>query len=248
MVCMRASRLLLPRLVLACWASLSVACGTAVQAQQPATGDIEGRISFSGTPPRGTQVEETGSTQPVLYVNRTGGLRHAVVYLPDARQRGEIPPPAIMNQRRFVFEPQVLAVRAVQLVRFTNDDPANHNVRAHGTTKANTFSINTASGAVDETGRTFVATPAERPLELSCDLHPWMAAWLYVFDHDHFAVSDATGAFRLEGVPAGRHRIAVRQPGGRLARNLAVDVVAGQTARIDVVFTAADLGMGPTRR
>jgi plastocyanin len=35
-----------------------------------------------------------------------------------------------LNLRRFIFEPQVLAVRAGQTVQFTIDNTANHNVRA----------------------------------------------------------------------------------------------------------------------
>jgi hypothetical protein len=147
-----------------------------------------------------------------------------------------------MNQRRFVFEPQVLAVRAGQLVRFTNDDSANHNVRAADGLAANVFSVNTAAGAAPAERR-FVATPPEQPIALSCDIHPWMAAWMYVFEHGQFGVTDASGAFRIQGVPAGRHRFAVRQPAGRLARNLSVDVTAGQVVKLDVRFTDADIGM-----
>jgi plastocyanin len=151
-----------------------------------------------------------------------------------------------MHQHHFIFEPQVLVVRAGQAVRFTNGDPANHNVRAQDSNPANTFSINTASGAVGPASRRFAATPPDRPLELSCDIHPWMIAWVYVFDHDHFAVTDSTGRFRLENVPAGRHRFAVRQPAGPLSRDLAIDVASGRTAPVDVRFTADDLGM-PSR-
>jgi plastocyanin len=180
-------------------------------------------------------------------VDRSGGLRDAVVFLPDARP-GAAPtaPPATMNQRNFIFEPQVLAVRAGQTVRFTNDDPAAHNVRAQDSNPVNTFSINTASGSVGPDTQVFAPTRPDRPLELSCDIHPWMAAWIYVFTHERFAVTEAGGGFRITDVPAGRHRIAVRQPSGRLARDLAVDVRAGETARLDVRFTPADVGM-PSR-
>jgi hypothetical protein len=70
-----------------------------------------------------------------------------------------------------------------------------------------------------------------------------MAAWLYVFEHGRFAVTDTAGRFRIEGVPAGRHRLGVRQPAGRLARNLAVDVPVGQVVRVDIAFTDGDIGV-----
>jgi plastocyanin len=214
---------------------------------QAATGTIEGRVTFDGTPPPPTIGIQDGGSQQVLYVDRSGGLRYAVVFLPDARPGGSsVPATAVMNQRNHIFEPQVLAVRGGQTVRFTNDDPANHNVRAQDSSAANTFSIQTASGSVGPDTHRFMATPAGRPLELSCDIHPWMAAWVYVFDHDQFAVTTADGRFRIDNVPAGRYRIAVRQPSGRLARDVAVDVRADVTSRLDVRFTPADVGM-PTR-
>jgi hypothetical protein len=37
--------------------------------------------------------------------------------------------------------------------------------------------------------------------------------------------------------------VAVRQPSGPLARDLAIDVRAGAATRLDVRFTDADLGM-----
>jgi plastocyanin len=214
---------------------------------QGATGTIEGRVTFEGTPPAPTAVIEAGSSQPVLYVDRSGGLQYAVVFLTDAPGAGSPPKtPATMNQRQFIFVPQVLAVRAGQLVRFTNDDPANHNVRSQDANAANSFNIYTGSGAVAPAEQRFAATPPNRPLQLSCDIHPSMIAWIYVFDHSQFAVSASDGAYRIEHVPPGRHRLSVRQPAGKLEREVAVDVKPGETVRLDVRFTSADLGM-PSR-
>lgn len=214
------------------------------QGPASATGVLEGRVTYSGTAPPPVAVAESGGEQKVLQVDRAGGLRYVVVYLPDARAAAPPSGPAAMDQRSFIFVPQVLAVRAGQVVRFTNGDPANHNVRSRDANPANAFNLATADSRAVETHR-FAATPPDRPVVLSCDIHPWMAAWVYAFEHDAFAITSADGSYRIAGIPAGRYRVSVRQPAGRLARELAVDIRPGETTRLDVRFSAEDVGMPP---
>jgi len=215
------------------------ATGAAVQA---ARGVIEGRVTFEGTPPAPTFVVEGGRTQHVLYLDKTGGLQYAVVFLHDSRSGAAATTPITLNQRDFIFEPQVLAAHAGQPVRFTSDDPANHNVRSDDGNRANAFSVNTAAGAPAPPPHRFAPTLPDAPVVLSCDIHPWMIAWVYAFEREPFAVTDAQGRFRLENVAPGRHRLGVRQPAGRLARDVVVEVPADAIARVDVRFTAADRG------
>lgn len=199
-------------------------------------------MTFEGTPPAPTFVVEGGRTQHVLYLDKSGGLQYAVVFLHDSRSGPAATTPITLNQRDFIFEPQVLAVHIGQPVRFTSDDPANHNVRSDDANAANRFSVTTAAGAPAPPPRRFAATSPDQPVVLSCDIHPWMIAWVYAFDRGVFTVTDASGRFRLDNVPAGRHRLGVRQPAGRLARDVVVEVPADAIARVDVRFTSADLG------
>ena len=199
-------------------------------------------MTFEGTPPAPTYVVEGGRSQHVLYVDKTGGLQYAVVFLHDSRSGAATTTPITLNQRDFIFEPQVLAVHVGQPVRFTSDDPAAHNVRSSKANGPNAFSLNTAAGSTPPPPRRFAPTLPDDPVELSCDIHPWMIAWVYAFDGVGFAVTDARGRFRLENVPAGRQRLSIRQPAGRLAREVTVDVDAGRTAFVDIRFTRGDLG------
>jgi plastocyanin len=212
---------------------------------QAALGVIEGRVTFEGTPPAPTYVVEGGRSQHVLYVDKTGGLQYAVVFLHDSRSGAAATTPITLNQRDFIFEPQVLAVRSGQPVRFTSDDPANHNVRSDDANAANAFSVNTAAGAPAPPPRRFAPTSPDQPVVLSCDIHPWMIAWVYAFDRDLFAVTDARGYFRFDKVLPGRHRLGVRQPAGRLARDVMAEVPSAGRLWIEVRFTAADVGAVP---
>lgn len=211
-------------------------------AEQSAVGIIQGRVTYEGAPPAPTFVVEGGRTQHVLYVDKSGGLQYAVVFLSDVRSIAPSTRAATLNQRGFIFEPQVLAVRAGQPVRFSSDDPANHNVRSSDANGPNAFSVNTAAGAPAPPPHRFAATPPDRPVVVSCDIHPWMIAWVYAFDREMFAVTDERGRFRLDNVPPGRHRLCVRQPAGRLTRDVIVEVEPGRTASIEVRFSSADLG------
>lgn len=86
-------------------------------------------------------------------------------------------------------------------------------------------------------------------VEINCDIHHWMAAWIFVFDHPHFAMTNASGAFRIDRVPAGAHRLRVRHAPGGLARDVDVTVRPGKTIAVDVPFDTEDLRADrPARR
>jgi plastocyanin len=224
--------------VLAAAAALALALATP---QARATGALEGRVTFEGTPPPPTIVVEGGSTQYLLYLDKAGGLQHAVVFLADATATNPARPrPATVNQFSFIFEPQVLAVRAGQPVRFTNDDPAHHNVRSRDGNPANAFYFDTGAGVRPAPTHRFAPTPIDSPVELSCDIHPWMAAWIYAFDRGAFTTTDASGRFRIDNIPPGRHRLAIRHPAG-LKRDLVVTIRSGETTRQNVRFGDSDI-------
>jgi plastocyanin len=223
--------------------ALTLAAAGAVGSARAAgddTGTIEGRVSFSGDPPPPVIVFEGGGLQPVLHLGERRGLRYAVAFLADSPPEPGIGrAAAMMGQVGFVFEPQVLAVREGQAVTFTNEDGANHSVRGEHALTANRLDAYTGAGQSHT--HNFRADPAGRPVAVTCRVHPWMAAWIYVFPHSRFAVTDARGGFRIERVPAGAHRLAIRHAAGGLARDLAVRVAAGAVSTVDVVFETGDL-------
>ena len=45
--------------------------------------------------------------------------------------------------------------------------------------------------------------PEPDPIQVSCDIHPWMYARVWAFDHPYFAVTKADGTFEIKDVPTG---------------------------------------------
>jgi hypothetical protein len=147
-----------------------------------------------------------------------------------------------MDQFGWMFRPPILAVREGQPVVFSNSDGANHNVRSNDSEPANRFSGYPTP--VEPYVRTFRHKPDGRAIVLSCDTHSWMIAWIFVFDHSYFAVTDREGVFHITGVPAGSYQLRVRQPAGGLQRTQVVGVSPGIITRADVAFETADLDLG----
>jgi plastocyanin len=54
------------------------------------------------------------------------------------------------------------------------------------------------------------------PIEISCSIHPWMKAWVRVFDHPYFAVTDEDGNFEIKNAPVldGKLRMFIWQENG----------------------------------
>jgi hypothetical protein len=50
---------------------------------------------------------------------------------------------------------------------------------------------------------------SKAPLKVSCSIHTWMSAWVRIFDHPYFAVTDADGSFEIKDAPAGKYRLVI---------------------------------------
>lgn len=68
-----------------------------------------------------------------------------------------------------------------------------------------------------------------------------MRAWIYVFDHPFFAVTDAPGRFHIRSIPPGRYKLILRQPDAGYSAERTVAVVRGKPARIEVQIKTEDL-------
>ena len=54
------------------------------------------------------------------------------------------------------------------------------------------------------------------PIEITCSIHPWMRAFVRVFDHPYYAITDHNGNFEIKNAPVlkGKLRIFIWQETG----------------------------------
>jgi hypothetical protein len=98
--------------------------------------------------------------------------------------------------RQSQFQPQAIAIPVGTKVRFPNLDRILHNV--FSLTPGNSFDVGLYGPGPGE-AHTFKRAGF---VDIYCNLHPNMAAFLWVLDTPYFAQVNSDGSFRLDDVPA----------------------------------------------
>lgn len=175
--------------------------------------------------------------------SKTKGVKYGIVYLvkpkgdnPDAvKMLVEKTPNVEIDQKSCEFVPYVSLLHQDQALVFKSSDAANHNIHLSPFTNPQ---VNTMLAQGGQVNVKFMAE--RRPIPLKCDIHPWMAGYVMVFDHPFFAVTDTDGSFEIKGVPAGEQKLVIWQsstgyvtPGK--AAGMSVKVEAGGTTDIGEV-------------
>jgi len=134
------------------------------------------------------------------------------------------------------FVPHIVVAQTGQNMVIKNSAPVPHN--AKWTSREN-GEINPLipSGGQYKLENALVAE--KFPIEVACSIHPWMKAWVRVFDHPYFAVTDGDGNFEIKNAPVlkGKLRIFIWQETGGL--NGGAEGRFGQT--VDVKPGTVDL-------
>jgi len=181
--------------------------------------DIVGTITLNGTPPPevpytplmndstcGAMYKTTPTTH-FYAVGPNHELADVVVSLKGitGKSTGASQPPVTLDQKGCLYEPQILAIQTGQKLVVKNSDSCIHNVHCVPTVSGNPESNQVQMPGGADLDFTF-AKP-EMFLKFKCDVHPWMFAWVSVFDSPYYGMSDKDGKFIIKNVPPGKYTV-----------------------------------------
>src|SRR6266852_4006410 len=209
-------------------------------ATAPGAGQVSGKVTLSGLPPKLAPLPVTrdikicGTSKPdeSLEVGQGGGVKNAVLWIVDG------PKPArpekikvTLDQKQCEFMPHLVALPAGATLDIVNGDKLFHNVHAR---EGDRTVFNYAMPVPNHV----IPKPLKQPglLRITCDVHPWMRAWVDVLPTSAFAVTEEAGSYTISGVPPGKHTLRLWHE--RLGdKEQQVGVTAGGTATVDVQLT-----------
>jgi plastocyanin len=175
--------------------------------------DVTGTVTIQGAP---NSKDETFYARaancgesPVRHtenwkIGPKGELADVVVWIVNPSlmtDHGVPPPPEIeITQIGCRYVPHVIAVKAGVPFKVINGDPTLHNIRA----KVYDPVAHAAGADVFNFGQSYQGQTDEQQFDtpgiytLQCDVHAWMQAWVRVLDNFCFAVTDASGSFKIQ--------------------------------------------------
>jgi hypothetical protein len=206
-------------------------------ATQPGTAVVRGKVTLTGWTGTKTSARQVscGSHQHAVMDESVllagdGGLKNVVVHVKNAPLVPmTAPEPAVLDQVNCRYEPHVLAMRLGQVLRVKSSDATLHNVQLIGEKNPRINRGFTSVGHIDLTLK------HPEVLQVKCDVHPWMSAYVAVFDHPYFAVTQEDGSFEIAQLPAGTYTLAAwHERFGEIEQR--VTVSNGSAARADFVY------------
>lgn len=146
---------------------------------------------------------ENKQSEELIINGESKGIKNVVVSLVDiaAGKKAEANASAVLDQKECVFIPHVLAVSAGTSVDLLNSDNIMHNLHSWSI-KNPGFNEGVSGG-----GKLTKKFDIPEVVKITCDVHKWMSSFIVVKANPYFAVTDESGRFKIENVPAGSYKI-----------------------------------------
>ena len=181
-----------------------------------AGGSITGTITFEGKAPKMKPLRldadpicvannEIAPKKEWLILDENKGVKNMLVFITEGLNIDYSPPeePVVIDQKGCIYSPHVVGIMAGQQLDILNNDGTLHNI--HALPKVNK-EFNKAQPRSKKKLSVKFEKP-EAPFKIKCDVHPWMGAYIGVFDHPCFAVSGDDGTYIISDLKPGEYVI-----------------------------------------
>jgi plastocyanin len=181
-----------------------------------AGGSITGTITFEGKVPKMKPLKvdadpicvannEIAPKKEWLILDENKGVKNVLVFITEGLNIDYSPPeePMVIDQKGCIYSPHVVGIMAGQQLDILNNDGTLHNI--HALPKVNK-EFNKAQPRSKKKLSVKFEKP-EAPFKIKCDVHPWMGAYIGVFDHPCFAVSGDDGTYIISDLKPGEYVI-----------------------------------------
>jgi len=197
-------------------------------------GMIEGTVRVAvapeSAPPALSPYARRRYRPPAPSAPTPGSPVNVVVYVLPAIEAAAAAPlapaEATIEQRNRAIVPHVTAIQRGARVQFPNRDDVFHNLFSLSETRP--FNL----GRYPPGESRSVTFPRAGIVRMFCDIHSEMGGTILVLDTWLFTQPDASGAYRITGVPEGRHRV-VAWHDAQIADTVTVTVTSSAVARAD---------------
>jgi plastocyanin len=147
-----------------------------------------------------------GRYQQSVVTGDNAALANVVVYVKGgfSNYRFATPTdPVVLDQKGCMYAPRIVALMSHQPLEIRNEDATIHNVHAMAKANGEWNKAQRAGGAALETS----FPRPESAIPFMCNVHPWMRAFIFVFDNPYYSVTSSEGKFELKNLPPGTYTI-----------------------------------------
>jgi len=206
-------------------------------------GRLEGVVKFVGDEiPKSTLVSNLTDPQicgaemskmDIVISPENRGIRNVLLWLDNVELPADYKPPTshlIIDNLKCQFEPHAAAITVGSTVQAKNSDEVYHTTHFYGDLNENP--------PLPEKGSLSKSYKVRRPgmMNVKCDKHGWMQAYVLVNKHPFHAVTDLDGNFGIADIPAGAYTLKIwHEHFGIQERE--VTVTDGETAKFDLTYS-----------